>query len=173
MRGYIEMLIAFGGLPGTGKTSISKKLAQRLTAVYLRIDTLETVILNSDPSTGEIGPTGYFVAYAVAAENLSLGLSVIADSVNGIQITREAWRNVANQGNVRFVEIEIICSDKRKHQQRIESRTADIANQKLPTWLDVLERQYDVWESEHLVIDTANISIDEAVEKIVQYLQPR
>ncbi len=165
------MLIAFGGLPGTGKTSISKKLAQRLTAVYLRIDTLETVILNSAPSTSEIGHTGYFVAYAVAAENLSLGLSVIADSVNGIQITREAWRNVANQGNVRFVEIEIICSDKRKHQQRIESRTTDIVNLKLPTWLNVLERQYDVWESNHLVIDTANISIDEAVEKIVQHLK--
>jgi predicted kinase len=164
------MLIAFGGLPGTGKTSISKRLAQRLTAVYLRLDTLETVILNSDPSTGEIGPTGYFVAYAVAAENLSLGLSVIADSVNGIQITREAWRNVANEGNVRFVEIEIICSDKRKHQQRIESRTTDIVNLKLPTWLNILERQYDVWESKHLVIDTANISIDEAVEKIVQHL---
>ncbi|HAU1975266.1 TPA: AAA family ATPase, partial [Legionella pneumophila] len=32
------MLIIFGGLPGTGKTTISKQIAKQLNAVYLRID---------------------------------------------------------------------------------------------------------------------------------------
>ncbi|MFO7481079.1 AAA family ATPase, partial [Oceanibaculum nanhaiense] len=32
------MLIVFGGLPGTGKTTLSRALADRLRAVYLRID---------------------------------------------------------------------------------------------------------------------------------------
>lgn len=35
------MLIIFGGLPGTGKTTISKEVAKRLKAVYLRMDTIE------------------------------------------------------------------------------------------------------------------------------------
>jgi predicted kinase len=35
------MLIIFGGLPGTGKTTISKEVAKRLKAVYLRVDTIE------------------------------------------------------------------------------------------------------------------------------------
>jgi hypothetical protein len=40
----------------------------------------------------------------------------------------------------------------------------------LPTWKNVLERQYDPWESEHLIVDTANVSIEQAVETIVHRL---
>ena len=35
------MLIIFGGLPGTGKTTIAKQLAKTVEAVYLRVDTIE------------------------------------------------------------------------------------------------------------------------------------
>lgn len=41
------MLIIFGGLPGSGKTSISRHLADKLKAVYLRIDSIENAINNS------------------------------------------------------------------------------------------------------------------------------
>ncbi|CAM3662066.1 AAA family ATPase [Legionella longbeachae] len=34
------MLVIFGGLPGTGKSSIARELAKHLKAVYLRIDTV-------------------------------------------------------------------------------------------------------------------------------------
>ena len=35
------MLIIFGGLPGTGKTTISKEVAKCLNSVYLRVDTID------------------------------------------------------------------------------------------------------------------------------------
>ena len=38
------MLIIFGGLPGSGKSTIARALALRLGAVYLRIDTIEQAI---------------------------------------------------------------------------------------------------------------------------------
>jgi predicted kinase len=37
----------FSGLPGTGKTTISRDLAASLNAVYLRIDTIEQAIRSS------------------------------------------------------------------------------------------------------------------------------
>jgi predicted kinase len=113
------MLIIFGGLPGTGKTTISKQLAKQLKATYLRVDTVEQALKTN-------GPEGYEVCYAIAAENLRLGLNVIADSVNSISITRNAWCQIAEQENILFVEIEIICSNTKEHQRRIESRKADI-----------------------------------------------
>jgi hypothetical protein len=34
----------------------------------------------------------------------------------------------------------------------------------------VIERQYDAWESEHLVVDTANVSVEQVVETIARQL---
>jgi hypothetical protein len=38
----------------------------------------------------------------------------------------------------------------------------------LPTWQDVLDRDYRPWTTERLVIDTAILSVEEAVEKIIE-----
>jgi predicted kinase len=163
------MLIVFGGLPGTGKTTVAQVLARKLGAVYVRIDTLEQAFIASG-GQADIGPAGYLAGYAVAADNLRLGLTVVADSVNSLDVTRRAWRNVALEADVRIVEIELICSDTTTHRLRVEGRQADIVGHKLPTWKSVLERRYDPWNSEHLVVDTANVSIEEAMEIITHRL---
>ena len=85
-----------------------------------------------------------------------LGLSVIADTVNPIQITRSAWREVAVLRKVPFVEIEVICSNKAEHQSRVETRLADIEGFHLPTWNDVVTREYEPWETANIIIDTAD-----------------
>ncbi len=164
------MLIAFGGLPGTGKTTVARMLARKLAAVYLRIDTLEQALIASGSGGADIGPAGYLAAYAVAKDNLCLGLTVVADSVNALHVTRSAWRSVALEAGVRIVEIELICSDATAHRLRVEGRRADIPDHTLPTWQSVIERQYDAWESEHLVVDTANVSVEQVVETIARQL---
>lgn len=164
------MLIVFAGLPGTGKTTVAKELARALAAAYIRIDTLEQAFIGSVDSGVDIGPAGYMAGYAVAKDNLSSGLTVIADSVNALQLTRDAWRSVATEMGVGILEIELICSDESVHCQRVEARQADIPGHKLPTWMRVIERQYDPWDVEHLVIDTARVSVRQAVDCIVNRL---
>ncbi|MFO8488052.1 AAA family ATPase [Legionella pneumophila serogroup 1] len=165
------MLIIFGGLPGTGKTTISRAVAKHLKAVYLRIDTVEQAFKNSGHLEKDfIGPEGYLISYAIAKENLGLGLTVIADSVNPIAITRQGWQEVAKSINVKFLEIEIICSDLNEHKKRVETRTPDIVGHKLPTWEEVKTRDYEEWDSALLRIDTAEYSTDEAVKRILMYI---
>lgn len=147
------MLFIFGGLPGTGKTELSIHLARRIRAVHLRIDTIEQAL--RDGGVTALGPRGYIVAYKVAEDNLRLGLSVVADSVNPLDITRAAWRDVAARAGVPFQEIEVVCSDDVEHRRRVETRKTRIPGFQLPTWDDVVQREYHLWEHEHLVIDTA------------------
>jgi predicted kinase len=163
-------LIAFGGLPGTGKTTVAQTLARRLAAVYLRIGTLEQAFIASGDGQADIGPAGYLAAYAVAGDNLRLGLTVVANSGNSLHITRSAWRNVAIDAGVQIFEIELVCSDAAMHRQGVEGRKADISGFQLPTWKSVLERQYEPWESVNLVVDTAKVSVEQAVEAIMQRL---
>jgi predicted kinase len=101
------------------------------------------------------GPEGYIVAYRIAGDNLRLGLSVVADSVNPLDVTRQAWREVAAQAGAPFCEIEVVCSDAVEHRRRVETRQPRIAGFDLPTWEEVVEREYHRWAGEHIVIDTA------------------
>jgi Cdc6-like AAA superfamily ATPase len=70
LKGGALMLIAFCGLPGTGKTTLARRLARRLQAAYLRIDTVEEVLLAEDGAPLVARGAGYAVAYAVAEDSL-------------------------------------------------------------------------------------------------------
>ena len=162
------MLYIFGGLPGTGKSALSSRLAGQRGAVYLRIDTIEQAI--GRVGINNIGPEGYEVAYGIALDNLRLGLDVVADSVNPLDVTRMAWRETAVLADSPFVEIEIICSNAEEHQARVESRTTDIAGLKLPTWQDVLRRIYEPWHTVPIVVDTAGQSIEQSMAEMIKAL---
>jgi predicted kinase len=157
------MLIVFGGLPGTGKTTIARELASQLGAVYVRVDSIEQAIRDSDPSDAPMNDRGYRVAYAVTEDNLGLGRAVIADCVNPIQLTRDAWIDVARRAHVRAVEVEVVCSDALEHRRRVEARVTDVAGLKLPSWPEVVLRQYDPWNRERIVLDTAVRSVEDNV----------
>ena len=160
------MLIIFGGLPGTGKTTIARELARQIAAVHLRIDSIEQAIVDYGALSRPLNDAGYRVGYAVAEDNLRVGRTVIADSVNPIQLTRDAWIAVAIRAEVMAVEIEITCSDINKHRHRVETRVTDIRGSKLPTWQEVVLRDYNPWQRDRVLIDTAHTSVERSVKLI-------
>jgi predicted kinase len=160
------MLIVFGGLPGTGKTTLARAFAQERLATYLRIDTIEQALRSSDMLAGDVGPAGYIVAYALAEANLRLGRIVVVDSVNPLAITRDAWRKVAAAANSAIFEIEVVCSDTNEHRRRVETRTIDVAGLTRPTWQQVIDRQYEPWDRPRLVVDTANRTPADTLEEL-------
>jgi predicted kinase len=137
------MLLVLSGLPGVGKTSIAREVARATSAVLLRLDSIEEALRRAGL---HVEGEGYDVAYAVAEDNLRAGLTVIADCVNPWRLTRDAWRAVAERAAVTALDVEIICSDAAEHRRRIESRVPDIAGHALPTWHDVVERDYHAWD---------------------------
>jgi predicted kinase len=149
------MLVIFSGLPGVGKTKIARELARQIGAVYLRIDSIEQAIRDSALASQSLDDVGYRVAYTVAEENLRIGRVVIADSVNPLKLTRDAWLNVAKSAEVRAIEIEVRCSDVNEQRRRVETRVADIPGLMMPAWADVVAREYHPWHRKHLVIDSA------------------
>ena len=165
------LLVILGGLPGTGKSTIARALASQLRAVHVRIDTIENALRHTDIPV-EVTDHGYAVAFAIAADNLLLGHTVVADSVNPIAVTRTAWREVARRAGVTSFEVEVVCSDAVEHRRRVETRVPDIEGHVQPAWQQVIEREYEPWDGA-LVIDTAVLSIEESVAAIRAALEQR
>jgi predicted kinase len=163
-------LFIFSGLPASGKTTLSRLLAKSKGAVYLRIDTVEQALREFSVDVQE---EGYSLCYRIALDNLRLGLSVVADSCNPIELTRRAWERVAGEADADFVNIEVICSGKSEHKKRAEARTADIKGHKLPTWEEIENREYHEWQSGRTVIDTAGRTEGECFETLLHVIDAR
>ena len=157
-----QVLVVVGGLPATGKSTIATVVARRTKAPYLRVDRIEQTIVAWSALTHPLGPVGYAVAYELAREQLRLGLDVIAECVNPIALTRDAWLDIAAASGAAIVEVEVICSDEVEHRRRVATRTSDVEGLLKPTWSEIMDREYEPWSRPHLPVDSARISVEDA-----------
>jgi predicted kinase len=171
------MLIILGGLPGVGKSTLARELARAIGAVHLRIDSIEQALRDAGAPGDPMDDAGYRVAYAVAADNLRLGRTVIADCVNPVAASRTAWRTVAAAVPVAAVEIEIICSDTCEHRRRVETRSLDLPGLVPPTWAEIETEirtgGYEPWDRERIVVDTAGSTVADNVRSLRAQLARR
>lgn len=116
---------------------------------------------------------GYRLSYRLAQDILRLGTIVIADSVNPEDFTRKEWNAVATDVGADFINIEVLCSDKNEHTSRVESRGPSISGAKLPTWGDVLNRNYHAWTEGRVALDTAGKTPDESFDELMAAIKSR
>ena len=80
---------------------------------------------------------------------------MIADLVNPMMQTRNAWRAVGETAGAAILEVELICSDAAEHRRRVEQRAVDVPGLRLPDWDAVEARNYQPWNRERMVLDTS------------------
>jgi 2-C-methyl-D-erythritol 4-phosphate cytidylyltransferase len=113
---------------------------------------------------------GYGAAYALAADQLAVGLPVVADMVNGVGEARQEWGRVADEAGVRLVRVLLECSDEQEHRRRVETRTADIAGHRLPDWERARSSELAPWPEADVRVDTAVDTVEDAVTRIEEAL---
>jgi predicted kinase len=162
------LLVVFGGLPGTGKTTLARIVAGELEATYLRIDAIESALWRAGIERAE--PTGlaaYVVAYAVAEGCLETGAAVVVDAVNPVEAARAGWRRLASRVGAPLSVVEVVCSDLAEHRRRVENRDSDLDELVIPTWADVEARDYEPWTEPRLVVDTSATSTADCVAAVL------
>jgi hypothetical protein len=97
-----------------------------------------------------------------------LGRTLVADSVNPIPATRDAWVGAAGRAAARAIEIEIVCSNLNEHRRRVEERVIDVPGLATPSWDEVICRDYRERDRPHVVVDTAGASVGISVAYIIE-----
>jgi len=136
-------LIVLAGLPGVGKSELARALAQRLGALWLRVDTIEASLLKAGiPRSFETGLAAYLAARDLAEEHLRLRGDVVIDAVNGVEPARQMWRELARSVPAKLQVVEVRCGDREEHRRRVESRAGPTPPLPAPTWEEVLNREH-------------------------------
>jgi predicted kinase len=163
------VLVAIGGLPGVGKTTVARALAGRLRAAHLRIDALEAALVATGMvrAGADVGPPGYDLALAVADSCLAAGTDVVVDAVFPVAVSRQPWTALAQRHGTPVHWVRLVCADPVEHRRRVEERTADLPGHVVPDWAAVVGRDTDDWLEPHAVVDTVDGDPVSAVEALL------
>jgi predicted kinase len=161
-------LVMMSGLPGSGKSTLSKILAARTGAALLRIDVFEQDLRHQHGADFDVGTRGYQQGYHLAARHLREGRNVIADAVNAVEAARHGWRDVAAAADADIVEIEILCSDTEEVRTRLQTRDTGIQGLAPVRLSAVSSRRWEPNSNRHVAIDTAGKSVTSCVDALEQ-----
>jgi predicted kinase len=167
-------LIVFTGPPGTGKSSLAEATGRALGLPVVSRDRLAATLRRCE-ITDEHGQGAGWASYELltdlAEAQLSLGVSVILDSVATYENVRMAWRALAARYQANFCVVECVCSDEALWRQRIDTRQRGIPGWPELDWSKVEEvcRRFEPWTSERLVVDSVE-PFTVSLGKILDYL---
>ena len=166
-------LIIISGLPGTGKSYFSQKLAERLPFLLLETDALRAMLFPSPRYTAGESYRLFRACHLLIEELLREGIRVIFDATNLMERHRERLYHIADQLGVKLVIVQVEAPPELV-RQRLEERALGVQPEVRS------EADWSVYEKmrptvqrirrNHFVVDTST-DITPVIDKIARELK--
>jgi len=156
------------GYPGTGKSTIARLLATSLHSPLLDRDVIRQVAVDMFGNLHSVGQFSYEMLFALAQEQLRLGLSVVVDTPLTYRRTYETCLEIARSYGVPMLVVHCQCPPEvQKH--RLESRKGQVSNFQITSWeeWEKWKTRYEDFEDHGCVIDTSH-PMDESLAKVMR-----
>ena len=164
-------LILFAGMPGSGKTTLARMVAQHLGLPIFSKDRIQRILRDhhlADEHTGD----GYYIMLDMADEQLGLGVSAILDATFPLDHFRMVASEIAVRHDARLCALYCACSDDDLWRKRMTSRVQYVPGWRPVGWDDVLRMRqyYQPWHDNAAMIDT-RYSPNENFPRVLEAIQ--
>lgn len=164
-------LVVFSGLPGTGKSTLSSRLAKEKGWALISKDQIDRSLEREKV----VAPVAsYHVMLGLAKLNLVHGVSVVLDAAFSRGGYRQEAFEIAEQAGADFKAIYSICSDKELLKKRVESRPEMVEGWTPADWKEVerVDSYFEDWILPHLQLDCVN-PIEENYKNLLSYIDSK
>lgn len=150
------MLVLVCGLPGTGKSTLSKNLAREIKATVLRTDVVRKELFSSPTYTDEEKRLIYDVIFLVAKYLLLAKRNVIMDGTFYRRTLRREVYNIAERTYSKLHVIECICPEDviKQRMLRRSKRSRGLSDADFEVYKKI-EKVFEPIERGHIKIDTS------------------
>ncbi|MFP4082136.1 MAG: AAA family ATPase [Candidatus Aminicenantes bacterium] len=151
------MLVIVSGLPGTGKTTVAKKMSDEMKAVVLSTDRIRKKALKELGYSERKKKRVYDEMLRIAQDLLKKGENVILDGTFFRKELRERGFKLGQRLDQRVFLVETVCPEetvkKRIEERYKHKKDYSEANYKV---YKIIQSKFDPFQSEHFVINTQN-----------------
>lgn len=149
--------VVMRGYPGTGKSTIARAIAAALHAPLIDRDILRQKAVDIFGDLPQVGHFSYELMFALAAEQLELGLSVVVDTPLTYRTTYEQAQELARTFSTPILVVHCQCPPE-VQKRRLEERKGQVSQFQITSWEEWMQwkQRFEEFETEECVIDTAN-----------------
>jgi predicted kinase len=163
-------LIIVSGLPGTGKSYFSRKLAEQLPSVIVESDALRKRLFPTPTYSPEESRRLFSACHRLIEEYLGSGISVILDATNLVEHHREPLYRIAQRLQAKLILVQVEAP-RELVRQRLQGRAERINHedksdagwniyQRMKTRVEKISRNY-------FAVDTSR-DVTPVIDKIVR-----
>jgi len=146
--------IVMRGFPGTGKSTIARLLAAALHAPLIDRDIIRQTVVHIFGELPLAGQFSYELMFALAREQLSLGLSVVVDTPLTYRTTYEQCKELAKEFQTPMLVVHCQCPPE-VQKRRLEGRKGNVSAFQITSW-----DEWEQWKSRFEEYEDGGCTID-------------
>jgi predicted kinase len=162
------VLIIMSGLPGCGKSYLSDRLAEQLSAVVIESDRVRKSLFSHPTYSAKESALVHRVCQETMTWLLRKGVRVVFDATNLVEFQRETLYSLAERDGAQLLIVRVVAPEE-VVRHRLAQREAGDDSASDADWevYRRMSKREQAIRRPHLCIDTSQ-DIDEAVRKIVR-----